>query len=95
MFPTNITGPEHSLRILTGIKQYSTPNKRKFFLISSHLNQANSQRNMTKEELLKLTQMSELAEKGTETVIINVFHMLRNLSRDIKDVEKTPYLVSC
>lgn len=50
---------------------------------------------MTKEELLKLTQMSELAEKGTETVIINVFHMLRNLSRDIKDVEKTPYLVSC
>ena len=30
---------------------------------------------------MKVTQMSELAEKGTETVIINVFHMLKNLSR--------------
>lgn len=37
---------------------------------------------MNKEKnLLKVTQMSELAEKGTETVIINVFHMLKNLSR--------------
>lgn len=41
---------------------------------------------------MKLTQMSELAEKGIETVIINV---LRNLSRDIKDIEETPYLVHC
>lgn len=30
---------------------------------------------------MKVTQMSELAEKGTETVIINVSHMLKNLSR--------------
>lgn len=50
---------------------------------------------MNKEkDLLNLIQMSESAEKGIETVIINVFHMLRNLSRDIKDIEKTPYLVS-
>lgn len=92
MCPTTVTGPEHSSRILTGIKQYSAPNKRIFFLVSNHLSQANSQGNINKKGLLKLTQMSELAEKGIETVIINV---LRNLSRDIKDIEETPYLVHC
>ena len=43
-----------------------------------------------KKDLLKLIHMSELAELGTETTIINVLHMLSNLSGDIKDTEKTP-----
>ena len=37
----------------------------------------------------RTTQMLELADKDIKTVAITVFHMVKNLSRDIKNISKT------
>lgn len=40
-------------------------------------------------KLTRMTQMLELADKDIKTVIITAFHMVKKLSRNMKNIKKT------